>query len=263
VSKRAGEGRYPIRNDSPEESERLSLLERASDPGTISLLESLGTGPGWDCAELGAGRGSIAAWLSDLVGAGGSVTAIDRDVSQLSWLAERPNVTVLEADLTTLVFADDSFDLIHSRAILMHLEDPFALLARLVPALRPAGVIALQEADGAPVEREVDAPAPYRRVMVPLARRWTAARRLAAELAALGLEDVRDEVVPGPLVGGTPRAEFWKQTIAAVGRLRGDVDGRWAADAAELNRLLDDPGFSAPHVEHHTITARRASPADR
>ena len=42
MSKRAGEGRYPIRNDSPEESERLSLLERASDPGTISLLESLG-----------------------------------------------------------------------------------------------------------------------------------------------------------------------------------------------------------------------------
>jgi SAM-dependent methyltransferase len=255
----AAAARYPIRNDTPEEDQRLSLLERASDPRTIALLESLGTAAGWDCAELGAGRGSITAWLSARVGPEGSVTAIDRDVSQLGWLANRPNVTVLQADLCTADLAADSFDLIHSRAILMHLDDPFTLLARLVKALRPAGVIALQEADGAPVEGEVDAPAPYKRVMVPIARRWTTARRLAAELRALGLDDVRDEVLAGPIVGGTARAEFWKHTLATVGRVRGAGDPGWDADAAEVSRLLDDPGFSAPHVDHHTITARRAA----
>lgn len=260
MSRRAPHGRYPIRNDSLDEHERLSLLERAYDPRTIGMLQSLGVAAGWDCAELGAGRGSITAWLSDLVGSEGSVTAIDRDITQLAWLADRRNLTVLEADLTTVELAADSFDLIHSRAILMHLDDPFALLARLVRALRPGGVIALQEADGAPVEGEVDAPAPYRRVMVPIARRWRTARRFAAELKALGLDDVRDEVLPGPIVGGTSRAEFWKQTIATVGRMRGEDDSQWKADAAEVNRLLDDPEFSAPHVDHHTIIARRQAP---
>jgi SAM-dependent methyltransferase len=167
-------------------------------------------------------------------------------------------VTVLQADLITAHLPDGAFDLIHSRAILMHLDDPFALAGGLVSALRPGGLMALEEADGAPVEGVVDAPVSYRRIMVPIARRWTTARRFAAELTALGLEDVRDVVVPGPVVGGTPRAEFWKQTLATVGRIRERSDPQWIADVAELNRLLDDPSFSAPLVEHHTITASRA-----
>ena len=58
------------------EHERLAVLEANYDPGTFRLLEDCGVAPGWRCAEVGAGRGSVAAWLADAVGPEGSVVAL-------------------------------------------------------------------------------------------------------------------------------------------------------------------------------------------
>ena len=51
-----------------QERERLGHLEAVSDPGTIRHLEAAAVGVGWRCAEIGAGTGSIAEWLSDRSG---------------------------------------------------------------------------------------------------------------------------------------------------------------------------------------------------
>src|SRR5829696_421420 len=53
--------------------EWLSLLEELVDPPTIRRLETVEVGPGWQALEVGAGRGSIAAWLAERVGEGGRV----------------------------------------------------------------------------------------------------------------------------------------------------------------------------------------------
>ncbi len=82
--------RYPLRNAAPEEAARLGTLQSLHDGSTIRQFERLGVAPGWDCAELGAGAGSVARWLSDTVGDTGSVTAIDRDTALLG----RPRGTV-------------------------------------------------------------------------------------------------------------------------------------------------------------------------
>src|SRR6476469_2930986 len=81
------------------EHERLAVLERNYDPGTFRLLENCGVTPGWRCAEVGAGRGSVATWLADAVGPMGSIEAFDIDISHLDDLARRSNVKVREHDI--------------------------------------------------------------------------------------------------------------------------------------------------------------------
>lgn len=68
---------YPFDQAWQHESERLTALEQGLDPGTIRHLEALGVGPGWRCWEVGAGAGSIAAWLCQRVGDEGHVIATD------------------------------------------------------------------------------------------------------------------------------------------------------------------------------------------
>ncbi len=260
--------RYPLRNAAPEEAARLGTLQSLHDASTIRQFERLGVASGWRCAELGAGAGSVALWLSDRVGAGGSVTAIDRDTSLLGELAARPNTTVVEGDLMTMSFGSSCFDLVHSRSVLMHLEDPDAVVERLVPAMAPGGVVLFEEADGAPAERAssmAGIPAPFLEVMVPLALRWTWARGLAARLAALGFVDVRDDVRDDLLTGASPAAAFWRETLETIRPIVTDPAhmeplGRRAVDDGSYDAmiaLLDDPDFAVPFAARHRVSARR------
>ena len=56
-------------------------------PGTIRHLQALGVSKGWRCLEIGAGAGSIAAWLCEQVDADGSVVAIDLDTRLIDDMA--------------------------------------------------------------------------------------------------------------------------------------------------------------------------------
>src|SRR5215472_7060205 len=51
-----------------EEYERLQLIEAAFDRFTVPQLDRLGVMLGWRCLEVGAGAGSIAAWLAQRAG---------------------------------------------------------------------------------------------------------------------------------------------------------------------------------------------------
>jgi SAM-dependent methyltransferase len=264
--------RYPLRNADAREGQRLSLLEGLSDPVTIRWFEQLGVAPGWHCAELGAGRGSMAAWLADRVGPGGSVLAVDRDTAQLAELAARPNVCVVEGDLCTMTLPAGAHDLVHSRAVLMHLEAPDDAVARAVASLRPGGIAFFEETDGAPAQEAEGLPEPYHAVMVPMAARWTWARRLPALLDALGMVEIEDDVRSDPITGGTPLAAFWKHTLGSVlemleRRTDGGADGAGDTEAPAnavgreqveaMMLLLDDPGFVAPFSARHRVTARK------
>ena len=77
---------------------RLAAMERMWDPGTRAVIEALGIAPGWRCLEVGAGAGSIAAWLADEVAPGGEVLASDLDTSRLRAL-RAPGLEVREHDI--------------------------------------------------------------------------------------------------------------------------------------------------------------------
>jgi SAM-dependent methyltransferase len=139
------ESRYVLSTvDAATESKRLGLLAQRFDPGTIRRLGELGVTKGWRCLEVGAGHGSIARWLADSVGPSGSVVAADIDTRFLTGLPG--NVDVRELDIREQDL-EPEFDLAHCRALLMHLPDPDAALARIIAALRPGGVLLAEEGD--------------------------------------------------------------------------------------------------------------------
>jgi SAM-dependent methyltransferase len=257
-----------LRNADPEEGARLGTLQSLHDASTIRQFERLGVAPGWRCAELGAGAGSVARWLSDTVGDSGSVTAIDRDTSLLADLGTRPNVSVVEGDLMTMSFGSSCFDLVHSRSVLMHVEDADTVVEHLVPALRPGAVVLFEEVDGGPAQRaasSAELPAPFRDVMVPLASQWTWAHTLAGRLAALGFTDIHDDVREDLLTGATPAAAFWRQTLTTIRPIVTDAArmeplGRRAVDDSSYDamiELLDNPAFAVPFAARHRVSARR------
>lgn len=131
--------------DADTESGRLQLLEVCRDRGTIRRLDRLGVSGGWHCLEVGAGHGSIARWLAERVGPTGSVLAADLDPR---FLTDMPaGVDVRRVDIRHDDLEADTYDLVHCRALLMHLPDPAAALARMVAALRPGGLLLAEEGD--------------------------------------------------------------------------------------------------------------------
>ena len=68
---------YLFTHEDEAERQRLAAIEAGLDPFTTECLEGIGVGPGWHCLEIGAGAGSIAAWLRHRVGRDGRVVATD------------------------------------------------------------------------------------------------------------------------------------------------------------------------------------------
>ncbi|MET8700044.1 methyltransferase domain-containing protein [Kitasatospora sp. NPDC004723] len=125
------------------ELERLRRLEGALDPDTIGLLSDCGVRPDWRCLELGAGAGSIAYWLAGMCPEG-STTAVDLDTRFLDPGMAR-NLTISEQDVLDCDFAPQSFDLIHTRALLLHLPQRDEIYRRAAQWLAPGGWLVTEE----------------------------------------------------------------------------------------------------------------------
>lgn len=134
---------YGVEDDEVEiERRRLGLLAEARDPKTIEQLERCGVQEGWRCLEVGAGAGTISAWLGERVGSTGSVLSTDID---LRFHIDVPdNVEVRVHDIVN----DDlpgPFNLIHARAVLQHIPEREAVFARLIAALAPGGWLVVED----------------------------------------------------------------------------------------------------------------------
>jgi SAM-dependent methyltransferase len=139
---------YLLDNADREASARFDALSALFDPGTIRHLEDRGIGAGWHCLEVGGGGGSITAWLAERVGPTGHVLVTDID-SRFLELLDASNVEVRRHDVVTDPLPQAAFDLIHARAVLIHLPERERVLARLVAALKPGGWLVDEELDSA------------------------------------------------------------------------------------------------------------------
>ncbi len=136
---------YLYSNTASVAKERLKGLERLEDSATIASLASLEIGPEWYCLELGAGAGSIAAWLSEQVGPAGRVVATDIDTD----LLDASRYTVWRHDLQVDQLPVASFDLIHFRHVLIHIPawKHASTLKSVLRTLKPNGVLLAEESD--------------------------------------------------------------------------------------------------------------------
>src|SRR5689334_25230763 len=114
---------YALDNSWDRAKRRLSLLEQHLDPMTKRRATALGLGEGWSCLEVGAGGGSIAAWLSDQVGPSGRVVATDINTALLQDL-QRPNLEPRRHDILSEALPEGAFDFVHTRWLLHHLPQP-------------------------------------------------------------------------------------------------------------------------------------------
>jgi SAM-dependent methyltransferase len=232
---------------------RFDGLEAASDAETITNLQALGVAPGWSCLEPGPGSGSIAAWLARAVGPTGRVVAVDLDPRHVP--RDIRGLEVVQADLRTYALPEASFDLVHTRAFLVHLPQREEVLGRLARCLKPGGRALLEEPDWSTDAPAPDAPAPlaalYQRVMPRLmallaergmVNRFGLTLPGAARRAGLVVQKTRayTEVVQGASAGSRferlTYLQFREMAVAAG-----------VADAAEYQRFLDlfrDPSFS-------------------
>jgi len=229
-----------------------SALTLMLDGATIRRLEALGVAPGWRCLEVGAGVGSIAAWLGERVGAAGRVLATDRTTELLDGVA-RANVEVLQHDVTTEEFPAGEFDLVHARWVIHWLPQPELALERMVRALRPGGWLLVEEPDFVTCLHGASSQA-LARVMASAVDVGAKAkgidnflgRRLPQMLQRLDLADRGEEGCVPTIRGGAPAsgAEWlqislrWLEApLVAQGRVS-------RPDFAEALACLDDPGFT-------------------
>ncbi|HLI73780.1 MAG TPA: methyltransferase domain-containing protein [Acidimicrobiales bacterium] len=113
-----------------------------------TALERLGIGPGWRCADVGAGGGDVSVALAEIVGRDGRVYAVDSDprardevASQAAAFSQVIAITQAGEDLRL----PEAVDLAFCRFLLMHVIDPQPVLARMRGAVRPGGWVVAQE----------------------------------------------------------------------------------------------------------------------
>jgi SAM-dependent methyltransferase len=238
-------GGYAFPHTGAEESRRLDLFAERLDPLTRRRIGLLGLAAGVRCLEVGGGRGSIARWLCEHVASRGQVTVTDLETGFLSELA-LPNLTVLRHDVRTDDFPPSSFDLVHVRAVLMHIPDRMAVLRRMASWLAPGGWLVAEEADFGMWLADFDP------VWAAHPAAWHEAfpngslsqgRALLRQIRLLGLADIGADAELDIVQPGTALAEFYRLSLAATAQPMISAGLLTTADAARLTTRLDEPDF--------------------
>lgn len=249
------------------ERERLRLLEAVHDVDAHRYLGHIGVERGWQCLEIGAGAGSITRHLAGLVGAQGHVVATDIDPRFLTDLPS--NVEVRHHDVEVDPLEEGTYDLVFSRAVLMHLSDPPAALARIVDAVKPGGWLLLHTADfralGADHPDHPAAEAFDRAIRAGLGFVEKAGLfdpffgpRLVELVHGFDWTTVGYEQITQTRCGASDAARFYRHNFGRI--LRDPVVHSGAAGEADfecLVRALDDPGFRFTEGTFYGIWARK------
>jgi ubiquinone/menaquinone biosynthesis C-methylase UbiE len=140
------------------EHERLIRQAARLVPVTERFFREAGMTAGQRVLDVGAGVGDVAMLAARVVGASGSVVAIERDERTI----DRARRRAKEAGLQNIDFVrsdvdeysgDASFDGVVGRYILQFLPDPAGTLRSVLRHVRPGGIVAFQEGSWAPFLR--------------------------------------------------------------------------------------------------------------
>ena len=141
-----------IHGTTPEEQERLGLMNKILNERSLHELALRG---GEKILEVGAGLGTFARKMA--VASGATVIAIERSAEQITKaraLAAKENESALidlrHGDALALELLEQewgSFDVVHARFLLEHLNQPDLAVRQMVRAARPGGRIVLEDDD--------------------------------------------------------------------------------------------------------------------
>jgi len=238
-------------NSTPQGLAHHRLLSEILDRYTIGRILGLRRRlSGMRCLEVGAGLGSIAAWLAGEVGDGGLVVATDKEPMPIP-AARR--LRLLRHDITTEPVPDPPYDLIHARLVLVHLPEREQVLQALVNALTPNGVLIVEDWDLTwRTRRALRMPSQADRdlydffhdcltnLMVAAGADPVWPSRTLPAMVDAGLTGVESEIYSRSCAGGSAGCQL---VAGTVGRLWEHLlkQGLTAQDLDRIGRLMADP----------------------
>lgn len=227
-------------------SDRLHLLARATWPYSEPFLRSAGLREGLRVLDAGCGNGAITLRIAERLGPAGHVRGIDRDPGMIGIARETTAppefpVEFLHADVERDAPPGEGYDLVYARLLLSHLGDPAAALGRLVAAVRPGGVLAVEDVDFAGHFCHPASPA-FRRYVTWYQAAATArgadpflGRRLLDLLSTAGLRDIKLRVVLPTFHEGDGK----QMGVLTLRGIRDAVLRAGLADEQEFDTTLD------------------------
>ncbi|MEU6117043.1 methyltransferase domain-containing protein [Streptomyces sp. NPDC047117] len=258
---------YVFDNDSAHSREQHRCLAAAYDPVTLERLAATGVGDGWRCLEVGSGGGSVARWLAGRVDPTGEVLATDVKPHHI---VETPRLVVAQHDVVTDPLPEAAFDLVVARLVLQHLPERLAVLDKLVRALKPGGVLQIDEFDTsyeppllAPDTRAAELYSTFLRAKAAAMRagggdpHW--GRRVPAAMRAAGLVDID----PRPFIElRHADSAGLRLQLHHTYHLRGKLlaEGMTEGQLEEVRALMRDPSFRAASSILYSTQGRRPLP---
>ncbi len=224
--------------------ERLRVLARATESGTCRLLDEVGVAAGMACLDVGCGGGDVARLLAARVGPGGRVLGVDLDEALVAIAAREAEslglVQLAYRAGSVLELGETGFDIVYARFLLTHLAERGAALAAMRDALRPGGVVVLEDIDFAghfafPAVPELDA---YCRLYTALTRSTGGdaeiGRAVPSLLRQAGLQEIEVRISQPVALTGEAKLITLRTMQGIAGRV---VDARLAT-AAEVEGIV-------------------------
>jgi len=141
------------------DSDETARLQRQSDElqpearALLARLGELGVRPGQAAIDLGCGPRGTLDLLADAVAPGGRVVGLDADAAHVAAARHYAishglaDVEVLAGDARRTGLPEGTFDLVHTRALLVTIPEPAEVVAEMTRLARPGGLVASQEPD--------------------------------------------------------------------------------------------------------------------
>jgi ubiquinone/menaquinone biosynthesis C-methylase UbiE len=242
AAQQASPTEYALGHSDPE-LDRLSMQAHVFEPFTRQLFREAGLGSGMRVLDVGCGGGDVAFLAAELIGPTGSVLGVDRTPAAIIRATARAeskrisNVHFVEGDPTQMKFEGD-FDALVGRLILMYYPDPVDALRKLLPHLRPGGIVAFQEVDSSGCKSHPISPT-YQRCLEWIMQTF----RVTGAQATIGLElhsIFQSAGLPAPTlrldaaVGAGPESPGYKMLPEIVRSLLPAMERLGIATAAEV-----------------------------
>jgi ubiquinone/menaquinone biosynthesis C-methylase UbiE len=136
--------------------ERQKLLAKLLAATTDKLLSNIRLPAGIKCLDLGCGIGETTRHLARRLDSSAEVVGVELnpdlvDAAKDLSSGQGQHIRFEQGDVTRLNIADNSFDFVFARYLLMHLPEPEAVLKEMFRVCRPGGVVAVIEPDFSPL----------------------------------------------------------------------------------------------------------------
>jgi SAM-dependent methyltransferase len=270
---------YPL-GTSDSELERLAFQHEVWGPVTRRFLERIGVARGARVLDLGCGPGLVSFDLARIVGEEGEVLALDespRWIAHVEREAASKGIRNLRAVRLRVEEAElpaGRFDFVFARWVLSFVPDPAAVIRRVARALKPGGILAVEDYNHEGVSLFPESPgfrAVVRATRALYAKAggdaWVAARAPAIFRAA-GLE--LHSIVPNVLCGGPESGPFrwaglffppFSASMEEQGLLGADERQAFLEEWAARERDPDAMFFSPIVVDAAARKPARGSPS--